>query len=307
MTGSDTASRSTWLALSAAVVCGMLVSLQQRINGELGVRLTDAVLAALVSFAVGLVCVSVVVLARADARQALARVTDVPWWQRLGGLGGASLVATGAAAAPRLGIALSTVGIVGGQVVGGLAVDRLGVGPGGMRHLTGPRLAGGLLCVVAVGLSVTGGGARSADPLLLVAVVVAGLLVSLQQAVNGRVRESTGQASVATLVNFVGGTAVLGALVAARAVVGDLGPVSWPGTWYLYTGGVVSTLFVATAALVVRTVGVLRLAMAVSAGQVVGGLVLDLVLPATGADLQLTTFLAIALTLTALAVSSRTA
>lgn len=299
-------SRRTALALGAAVLSGALVAVQQRINGQLGVELDTALLAALVSFATGLVVVVAVVLSSAPARRALSAVRDVPWWTRIGGLGGAALVAVGALAAPQIGVALLTVGLVAGQTTGGLAVDRLGLAPGGAHLLTLPRVAGALLCLAAVGLGALGPDARAADPVLLLLVVAAGLLIAVQQALNGRVRRTTGSAAVATLLNFVVGTAALGLGVLLAAVVrGGLPDGDWPGAdqWYLYLGGPLGATFVAVAAVVVRRLGVLRLGLAVIAGQLVGALVVDLVLPAAGAGIRLATVVGAALTLVAVAVS----
>ena len=302
------ASRTT-LALSAAVASGALVALQQRINGELKTELGDALLTALVSFGTGLVAVVAVVLARPTARRAVRRVRDVPWVQRLGGLGGASLVAVGAAAAPEIGVALLTVGLVAGQTSGGLVVDRYGLGPGSAHGLTWPRVAGAVLCLVAVGVGVQGEVARAADPLLLVLVVAAGFAIAVQQALNGRVRVTTGDAGVATLVNFVVGTIALGLGVALHAAVAGFDVGSWPGPgeWYLYTGGPMGAIFVAVAALVVRLLGVLRLGLAVIAGQLVGALALDLTLPVSDEQVGLLTVLGVLLTMVAVLVSGRAA
>lgn len=299
--------RSTDLALSAAVASGAVLALQQRINGELKTALGDALLTALVSFGTGLAAVVVVVLSRASARAAVGRVREVPWVQRLGGLGGAALVAVGAAAAPELGIALLSVGLVAGQATGGLVVDRVGWGPSGRHALTGPRVLGATLCLVAVALSVLGDGARAASPLLVLLVVLAGFLIAVQQALNGQVRRATGDAGVATLVNFVVGTVALGLGVLVHAVVSgpDVGHWPGPGQWYLYLGGPMGAAFVAVAALVVRRLGVLRLGLAVTAGQLVGALLLDLVLPVAGGGVGLLTVLGVALTLVAVAVSGR--
>lgn len=296
--------RRTSVALVAAVVSGALVAAQSRVNGELGLALGDALLAAAVSFGTGLAVVAVVVASRPQSRRAVASVRLVPWWSRLGGLGGACLVAVAAAAVPVLGVALLTVGIVAGQVTGGLLVDAAGLGPGGPRPLTPPRLGGALLCLLAVALSAAGRGVREADPVLLVGVVVAGLLVSVQQALNGRVRATTG-AGVATLLNFVVGTSVLlAALLVHVAVVG--GPVGhWPGNPLLYAGGPIGAGFVAVAAVVVRSLGVLRLGLAVVAGQVAGALLLDLLVPLPAASVAVATVLAAGLTLVAVAVSGR--
>jgi transporter family-2 protein len=297
------------LALGAAVSAGALVALQQRVNGELKTELGDALLVAVVSFGTGLVAVLLVVLSRARSRQAMAAVRELPWWQRLGGLGGATLVAVGAAAAPEIGVALLTVGLVAGQTTGGLVVDRVGLGPGGARPLTGPRVGGAVLCMLAVGVGVSGEAARSASPLLLALVVLAGFLVAAQQALNGRVRRTTGDAGVATLVNFAVGTTALLAGLVGSALLSGLDVAGWPGAeqWYLYTGGPMGAAFVAVAALVVHRLGVLRLGLAVIAGQLVAALVLDLALPVTGDPVGVLTVLGVALTLVAVALSGRAA
>ena len=300
----ETSGRTT-LALTAAVLSGALVAVQQRINGQLGVDIQAPLTAALVSFGTGLVAVVAVVLARPHARQALALVKDVPWWSRLAGLGGASLVAVGAFATPQIGVALLTIGLVAGQTGGGLLVDRLGLAPGGAHLLTLPRLAGAALCLFAVGLGALGRDARDADPLLLVLVGAAGFGIAVQQALNGRVRRTTGNAAVATLLNFVVGTVALAAGVLLLALVRGLPAGDWPGLdhWYLYLGGPIGAAFVGVAAVVVRRLGVLRLGLAVVAGQLVGALVVDLVLPATDRGIALPTVVGAALTLVAVAVS----
>lgn len=304
-TASRAGSTATRLALSATVAAGALVAVQQRVNGELGLELDSALLAALVSFLTGLVVVVAVVLSRPAARRALAAVRQLPWWTRLGGLGGATLVAVGAAATPEIGVALLTVGLVAGQTSGGLLVDRVGLGPGGSHLLTWPRVAGAVLCLVAVGLGAQGRDARDANPWLLVLVVVAGLMIAVQQALNGRVRRTTGDAGVATLVNFVVGTVALGLGVALAVAVRGLPDAAWPGLdrWYLYLGGPIGATFVAVAAIVVHRLGVLRLGLAVIAGQLIGALLVDLVVPATDTGIAVPTAVGAALTLVAVAVS----
>jgi transporter family-2 protein len=296
----------TTLALVAAVVCGALVALQARVNGELATDLHDSLLAAVVSFGSGLVVIAVIVASRRSARQAWRRLRDVPWWSRLGGLGGATLVAAGAYAAPRIGVALLTVAIVAGQTTGGLLVDRAGLGPGGRHALTAPRLAGALLGVVAVLVSVTGKGRGDAHVLLLLVVVVAGLLISMQQALNGRVRAQTRDAGVTTLLNFLVGST---ALVLAYVVFSSHDVGGWPGAdeWWLYIGGSLGVIFIAMAALTVRILGVLRLGLATVAGQLVGAIALDIAAPATGDGVAMTTVVGALLTFVAVGISGRAA
>lgn len=288
----------TALPLVAAVVSGALVAVQQRINGDLGTSLHDPLLAAVVSFGTGLVVVAALLLVRRSSRQALAKLRDLPWWTRVGGLGGATLVAVGATAAPEIGIALLTVGLVAGSTVGGLAVDRAGFGPGGHRPITTPRLAGAGLCLVAIGISAVEG-LRAASPVLLALVVLAGGLISVQQALNGRLRHAT-DATVATFVNFlVGSTALLAALL-VKEVFSGVHADTWPTQWWLYLGGPIGATFVAVASIVVRSLGVLRLGLAITAGQLLGGILMDL-----DRTVAVTTLVAAAVTMLAVYVSGR--
>ena len=289
------------VALALAVGSGTLVALQQRVNGGLKEALGDAVLAAVVSFGTGLVVLIVVVAARRSSRRALPVVLTLPRWSLLGGLGGAALVAVGAAAAPEIGIALLTVGLVGGQTLGGLVVDGTGLGPGGRRRLTPGRAAGAVLCLGAIVLS-TLGEAGAAKPLLLAVVVGAGFLTAVQQALNGRVRHATGDAAVATFVNFVGGASAVLLGLALRELVVGVHVLEWPSQWWLYLGGPLGATFVAIASVIVRRLGVLRLGLAVTAGQLAGAVALDVVAP-LGRHLGAFTVLATVLTLLAVAVS----
>lgn len=286
------------LVLALAVGSGALVALQQRVNGNLAVSLDDPVLAAVVSFGTGLALVLAVLAVRRDARAKVSGLRAIPWHWRLGGLGGASLVAAGAAAAPRIGVALFTVGLVAGTTLGGLLVDVIGLGPGGHHPVTGPRLAGAALGLLAIVASASHG-LNSANPWLLLAVVLAGSFVSYQQAVNGRVRAVT-NATVATLQNFTVGLAALLLGLLLRAALVGVHAESWPGAdrWWLYLGGPIGASFVAVAAVVVKRLGVLRLGLAVTAGQLVGGILLDV-----GHGLVATTVVGAGLAMTAVVVS----
>ena len=291
-------------ALALAGSAGVAGALQARVNGELRVALDDVLLAAVVSFVGGLLLVGLGVGLRPSSRAAVARVRLVPLWQRAGGLGGALLIGVAAAASPVVGVALLTLGLVAGQTVGGLLVDRVGLGPGGGRPLDAARVTGAALCLSAVALAAPGG-AGDADPLLLALVLVTGLTIAVGAALNGRVKAATGDAAVATLLNFaVGLVALLAGFAAHTARVGLPSP-DWPGagSWWLYGGGVLGVVFVGVSALVVRVLGVLRMSLAIVAGQVLGALALDLLLPLGPVRVGVTTVLGAALTLVAVGVA----
>lgn len=291
-------------ALCAATVAGGLLALQSRVNGALTERVGSAVVVALSSFLIGLVTLLVVVAATgkwrlvADVRRRKARTPLI----FTGGLGGAVIVTTAASAVPLIGVALLGVCLVAGQLAGSLVVDGVGVGPSGRHPITAPRVVGSTLAVAGVALSLVGERVEL-RPLVVAMVVLAGVVGAVQQAVNGRLQQHLRDTWLTATVNFAVGTAAV-ALV-ALVVVGrgvDLG--SWPVNPLLYVGGPCGVVFVAVAATTVRLLGVLRLTLAVVAGQLAGGLLLDVVAPVADRP-GLWLALGVAVVLAAVALTAR--
>ncbi|NEN04266.1 DMT family transporter [Diaminobutyricibacter tongyongensis] len=298
-----------WLAIVFALLCGAGVALQSRINGELGRRLDDGFVAATISFGTGLLILVVALAVAPTGRRGLARVgaalrsRSLPWWYVLGGSAGAFLVLSQGLTAAVLGVALFTVAIVAGQTVSGLALDRIGLGPGGRRPLTPARITGAVLALVAVTWSVSAQLTGDVPLWMLILPLIAGLGIGWQQAVNGQVRVVASSALSATFVNFVVGTTVL---VIATLVHSSFAgwPSSLPSEWWLYLGGAIGCVFIAGASLLVRITGVLILGLATVAGQLLTALALDLVLPSGSHPIAWTTVAGTLLALVAVAVAS---
>ncbi|MFF0718523.1 DMT family transporter [Micromonospora sp. NPDC003816] len=297
-------------AVALGAVAGVAVATQSRINGELGVRLDDGVAAALVSFGLGLLVLVVLGVATGNGRRGLTALRATLGtgrlrpWQCLGGVCGAFLVFTQSATVGTLGVAVFTVAVVAGQSGSSLVVDRAGVGPSGPQPVTLARLAGAVLTVAAVLLAV---GDRLAEPAtigLALLPLLAGVGVAWQQAVNGRVREATRSTVTATLVNFAVGTAALLAVFAVSLAVRGVPAGDLPAEPWLYLGGPIGVTFIAVAAAVVRLTGVLLLGLATVAGQVVGAVLLDVLLPSAQTRPATSTVLGAALTLVAVAVAA---
>lgn len=297
---------------------GANVAVQTRINGELGQRLDDGVYAAVVSFGVGLLC-GLLFLAfsariRAGLRVALRGVSrgDLRPWELLGGLGGAAYVASQGVTVAALGVALFTVCIVAGQTGNSLIVDRFGLGPGGVRHLTTARVVATVIAIGAVALGVSDrwdvGEFRWG---FVIFVVLAGSAAAFQQAFNGQVARVSGSPTVSSVVNFtVGFTALLlicaGMHLASGETFSAL-PNPFSGDWWLYLGGPMGFAYTLGLAVVVRILGVLLFGLCSIAGQLFGALLLDLAWPTTGGDVTWRLIAAVALTFVAAALAGRSA
>ena len=308
-----TSARRRTAGVALAVVSGVALAAQSRINGELAVRLHDAIAAATVSFGSGLLILALVVGALPGGRRGLRALRAalaagrIRRWQLLGGVCGAFLVASQGLAVATLGVAVFIVALVAGQSVSGLVVDRLGAAPGGSRPVTVTRLAGALLTALAVLLAVFDRLAHPGTLILAVLPLLAGLGIAWQQAVNGHVRAASDSALVAGLVNFSTGTTVLLLACAVSWTVRGVPGAPPAGDWWLYSGGALGIVFIALGAAVVRHTGVLLLGLGMIAGQVTGALAIDLVAPPPTGGPGWNTAAGAALTLLAVAVAARPA
>ena len=137
--------------------------------------------------------------------------------------------------------------------------------------------------------------------ILLVLLLVGGLGVAMQQALNARTGRAT-SIHAATLVNFVGGTVFLGGALLVRGATSGFAPL-FDAPWHLYLGGLVGVSVVAILARATASIGVLQLTLWFVAGQLLGALLFDLVAPTPGTSVTWWTVAGLALAFVAVAVS----
>lgn len=277
----------TWIALGGAVAIGSLTAIQARINGVLGVRVDDGIVAGLLSFLVGLIALLVVVPCIPSARAGVGRLFsgvrrgDIPFWMVLGGTCGALTVSTQGLVAGVLGVSLFTVGVVAGQTLHGLVLDRIGFGPAGVVAVTPGRVLGGALALAAVGISL-GGDVLATSPLwLLMLPFLAGAGIAWQAAANGRLARRVGSPLTATVTSFFAGTVAL--VVAAGVSVAVRGmPEGLPTEPWLYLGGLLGFVYILLGAFLVAHTGVLLMGLGSVLGQLSTSIVIDLLWPTEG-------------------------
>ncbi|UIN31562.1 DMT family transporter [Microbacterium binotii] len=271
------------IAVAGAVLVGVLTATQAQINGALGAAIGDALTAAAISFGSGFVILLALSALLAGGRAGIARLVAgvrerrIPVWMILGGAAGAFTVFTQGLAVAAIGVAAFTVGVVAGQTVNGVVLDRVGYGPAGVVGVTIGRLAGALLVVAAVVVSLVGEGAASVPVWLLVLPLLAGAGIAWQQATNGRLRNEVGSPLTATLVNFAGGTVLLTAAAAVQLVLA--GPRRLPTEPWLYVGGAIGVVYIFLSAALVRHTGVLQLGLGSVVGLLGASVAIDALFP----------------------------
>lgn len=301
-----------YIAQLLAILAGSITALQSRVNGELSLYTISSNHAALISFTTGLALVSSVLLISPSVRAGVSRVIvavreqQLPLWKVIGGSIGGFFVATQSASVPAMGVALFTVAVVSGGALSSLIVDRYGISPFGHAAISTSRMLASVLAVIGVVVAVSD---RFSDatfnPLLLGLSFLVGALVSLQHALNGHVGQVSDNLLAATFINFFFGTLFLVILISVQSLFGNVTfslPQGEP--WWSLTGGFIGVTFIVSAVFIISILGSVRFIMGNVAGQIMGSLVLDIVMPTSGTSLTLSLIVGLFITLMAVVLSN---
>lgn len=293
-----------------AFAAGLGLSVQFYVNGQLSRSLGSGIYAGLVNNLGGLLVLGVIactlgipgrVAERLRAEVADGTVRRLRWWHVLAGVNGGLFIAGTAAAAPEVGLALVTVAVVLGQLVGGAIVDRVGMNASRPLRITPARAAGIGLVLAASAIGLRGVGEIRLGVLAVVAALGVGSAV--QQAAMGHVVERTGEPVVASALNLTVGA--VGLAVIAAVTAGAQPPLGWNAPTLDWTGGLLAAATSGAMAAVVRKLGVLRLMLGMIAGQTLGALALDIAFPIADEKVTVFTFASLGLTVAAVYVSGQ--
>ncbi|WP_311259638.1 DMT family transporter [Microbacterium sp. WCS2018Hpa-9] len=273
------------LALGGAVAIGVMTAIQARINGVLGIEVDNGIVAGLISFSVGLAALAMVIVCIPAARRGVGRLLGgirdrtIPFWMLLGGACGALTVSTQGITAGVLGVSLFTVGVVAGQTLHGLVLDRIGFGPAGVVAITPGRVLGGALALAAVGISLSGDVLTTAPLWMLLLPFAAGVGIAWQAATNGRLSQRVRSPLAATFMSFVAGTVALLAASGISLAVRGL-PDAPPAEPWLYLGGFLGAAYILLGTFIVAHTGVLLMGLGSVLGQLATSVTIDLIWPA---------------------------
>ncbi len=294
-------------AIFAAVVGGSFMAVQARVNSGLGQEIGSGILAALVSFSIGLLIISVATLASSKNRAALSftvakfKDSSIPLWLSIAGMLGGIYVIMQGVVAGLIGVALFSIGVVAGSALSALVLDGNGLLGLTKRKIGLTRLAGTVLALS--GLVVASDLANySFSPLILLP-FAAGIGIGFQQAMNGLFGKLAQSAIVPTFFNFIAGTVFIA--LALLTVEGFSFPANWPTNPLLYLGGVVGVIFIFMQVVVLPKIGALSMGIAMLVGQLSGSVLLDLLVPIADRAVTISTLLGIVLAMLGAALVAR--
>lgn len=133
-----------------AIGAGMSVVVQQAINANLRGGLNSAAWAGVVSYAVGTLCMLMLVVVMRDNVPTTAAIARTNWWAWTGGFFGAIFITLAIFLVPKLGTATFIALLVAGQMIASMVIDHFGLFGISEHPVNGPRLLGALLLVAAV-------------------------------------------------------------------------------------------------------------------------------------------------------------
>jgi len=297
-----------------AVLIGVVVAVQARINGQLSVDLDNGLLdnglaAALISFLTGWTLLFFLVFGIKKERVGLFAIfaaiksKDLALWEVAGGILGGCFVAVQSITVPQIGVALFTIVVVAGQTVSSLFVDKAGITASGKQKITLPRTLGAIATLIAVFIAVYPdliGSEFRFLPLLLALIV--GVFASIQQGLNGRLNVVAKSPLATAWFNFATGAVIvviaLAINLASGARIGAL-----PHNFWVYTGGTAGLIFVAVSAFIIKHLGVLNFVILNIAGQLIGAVIIDWLFPAKAGSLNGYLIFGTVMTIASIAIS----
>ncbi len=137
------------LAMILITLAGGATALQAPINAKLATGVSSAVIAAFVSFAVGTAALAVIALV-GQTRPDWEVTRALPWYAWIGGLFGVVFVIAATWGVPRLGVAMTIILMVAGQLAISLILDHFGAFGAPRQPVNLGRLAGVALVLAGV-------------------------------------------------------------------------------------------------------------------------------------------------------------
>ena len=133
-----------------ALLAGTMMPVQAAINHKLAVHVQNPVLAAFISFCVGMVALFSYILITGIPLGNLSYSKNAPPVAWLGGLCGAFFVTAVVMVVPRLGVALTFSILIFGQMLATLPIDHYGFLGTAVKEINLPRIVGVVLIIIGV-------------------------------------------------------------------------------------------------------------------------------------------------------------
>ena len=272
-------------------LAGVGLPIQTSVNTRLRKKVGSPFNAALVSFLVGLLFLSVLLLVTGQGLHIpFEQLLNEPAWIWIGGICGVVFLTGNILLFPKLGGVQTVVLPVLGQILMGLTIDNFGLFYSQQTSLTAFRIAGAALVLLGVVLVSTAKESkadrttrRNSAPVSLwlwrAFSVFSGMAVATQTAVNGYLGVAAGSPIKASVISFIVGIILLAIIcIVLRVKNGkpeskEERPAKNP--WWMWIGGILGGLYVLANVYLSRIVGTGMTVVVLLVGSTTGGILVD--------------------------------
>lgn len=272
-------------------LAGVGLPIQTSVNTRLRRKVGSPFNAALVSFLVGLLFLSALLLVTGQGLHIpFAQLLNEPVWIWIGGICGVVFLTGNILLFPKLGGVQTVVLPVLGQILMGLTIDNFGLFYSQQTSLTVFRIAGAVLVLLGVVLVSTAKESKAerssrqkSAPVSLwlwrAFSVFSGMAVATQTAVNGYLGVAAGSPIKASVISFIVGIILLAIIcIVLRVKNGkpeskEEKPAKNP--WWMWIGGILGGLYVLANVYLSRIVGTGMTVVVLLVGSTTGGILVD--------------------------------
>ena len=279
------------MPLILGFLVGICLPIQTSVNTRLRKKVGTPYNAALVSFSIGLLFLSTLLLVTGQGLHIpFAQLLDEPAWIWIGGACGVVFLTGNILLFPKLGGVQTVVLPVLGQILMGLTIDNFGLFCSNQTPLTAFRVAGAALVILGVILvsmakeskAERGGRQKSTNASLWlwrVFAVFAGMAVATQTAVNGYLGVAANSPIKASVISFTVGTIILTIIcIVLRLKNGKPEPKEEKpakNPWWMWIGGILGGLYVLVNIHLSRIIGTGMTIILLLVGSTTGGILVD--------------------------------
>lgn len=133
-----------------AFLCGVTNSTQSGVNAELRKSINNPIIAAIISFASGLMALILISPFFKESIPSFNTIKSLEWWKLTGGVLGAFFVTTVIMSVQKIGSANMIALIIAGQLLTAMLLDHFGLIGFKVHSINIFRILGGILIVVGV-------------------------------------------------------------------------------------------------------------------------------------------------------------
>ena len=274
---------------------GIGLAMQTAVNSRLRKFVVSPYLASMVSFVVGTLFLAITMLIIGEPLGITINIfVNEPIWIWFGGLCGVFFLTVNILLFPKIGSVQTTVLPILGQIIMGMLIDHFGWFHSMQQPFDSHRLLGVILVIAGVTFAVALQDVLSKRGTNIIQApttpksqakqwiwrfigIGAGMLTSVQVAINGELGSVLNSPVRAAFVSFLVGTIILIAIVGLkeRTFSGLKNTFKQKAPWWVWIGGILGGLYVLINVLLVGQIGTGQTVIIVLFGQVTGSLLVE--------------------------------